>query len=90
MSVRRVGVQIPLFSCRSSAGWGIGELTDVVPMSRWLAQKMAYCLRKMGAVDLVGKRGHSCLYRVSPSAAQTLAVAQAVAPKSKRRRRAAS
>lgn len=37
MSARRVGLQIPLFSCRSSTGWGIGELTDVVPMSRWLA-----------------------------------------------------
>lgn len=37
MSTRRVGVQVPLFSCRSSRGWGIGELTDIVPMSEWLA-----------------------------------------------------
>jgi hypothetical protein len=28
----------------------------------WLAQKMAYCLREMGALGLVGKAGRSCLY----------------------------
>ena len=30
---------------------------------RWLAQKMAYCLRKMGAVRECGKRGNALLYR---------------------------
>jgi hypothetical protein len=29
---------------------------------RWLAQKTAYCLRKMGAIVEVGKRGRSKLY----------------------------
>ncbi|MGD2178539.1 MAG: hypothetical protein PVG71_12030 [Anaerolineae bacterium] len=29
---------------------------------RWLAQKTAYCLRKMGAIFEVGKRGRSKLY----------------------------
>jgi len=28
----------------------------------WLAQKTAYCLREMGAITQVGKRGRSCLY----------------------------
>ena len=28
----------------------------------WLAQKMAYCLREMGAIEQVGKQGRSCLY----------------------------
>lgn len=28
----------------------------------WLAQKTAYCLRKMGAVTSIGKRGRSVLY----------------------------
>lgn len=31
---------------------------------RWLAQKMAYCLRKTGAIDTVGKQGNSWLYGV--------------------------
>ena len=29
---------------------------------RWLAQKMAYCLRKTAAVNMVGKRGNAVLY----------------------------
>jgi hypothetical protein len=33
----------------------------------WLAQKMAYCLRTMGAIEAVGKQGRSILYvRKSP------------------------
>ena len=28
-------------------------------MPRWLAQKMAYCLRKTGAIDVAGKRGNA-------------------------------
>ena len=33
---RSAGVNVPLFSCRSTKSWGIGELPDVVPLSRWL------------------------------------------------------
>ena len=28
----------------------------------WLAQKMAYCLRAMGAITVAGKRGRGILY----------------------------
>ena len=35
---RRAGVSVPLFSCRSTKSWGIGELPDIVPFSRWLRQ----------------------------------------------------
>lgn len=38
------------------------DLASVAVMPRYLAQKMAYCLRAMGAIQLVGKRGHSLLY----------------------------
>ena len=31
---------------------------------RWLAQKMAYCLRETGAAESVGKRGNAILYRM--------------------------
>jgi 4-alpha-glucanotransferase len=34
---RRAGLLIPLFSCASSAGWGIGEIGDIPAVSRWLA-----------------------------------------------------
>jgi 4-alpha-glucanotransferase len=36
-SHRRSGLLIPLFSCPSSASWGIGEITDVVRVAAWLA-----------------------------------------------------
>ena len=36
-SGRRAGVLIPLFSCPSSASWGIGEISDVPAMTAWLA-----------------------------------------------------
>lgn len=37
MSARHVGLLVPLFSMRSSRGWGIGELPDLAPFSEWLA-----------------------------------------------------
>lgn len=33
---RHAGINVPLFSCRSTRSWGIGELPDIVPFSRWL------------------------------------------------------
>ena len=38
------------------------ELAAAVGRPRWLAQKMAYCLREMGMVSPVGKRGNAILY----------------------------
>ncbi len=38
------------------------DLARAMDEPRWLAQKMAYCLREMGAVQVVGKRGRSILY----------------------------
>lgn len=34
---RRAGILVPLFSCPSAASWGIGEIGDVAPLTRWLA-----------------------------------------------------
>ena len=34
---RRAGLLAPLFSCPSEASWGIGEIGDVVPLTKWLA-----------------------------------------------------
>ena len=33
---RRAGILIPLFSLASSRSWGIGEITDITPVARWL------------------------------------------------------
>ena len=36
-SGRRAGVLIPLFSCPSTASWGIGDIGDVAAIAGWLA-----------------------------------------------------
>ena len=46
------------------------DLGIALAKPRWLAQKMAYCLREMGAIKAVGKRGNAILYarRLTPFA----------------------
>ena len=34
---RQAGLLIPLFSCPSSGSWGIGDIGDLAPLTRWLA-----------------------------------------------------
>lgn len=41
------------------------DLATHLDRPRDVAQRIAYCLRKMGAVDTVGKRGNSILYRAA-------------------------
>lgn len=38
------------------------DLAAAIAKPRWLGQKMAYCLRQMGAIVSVGKRGNAILY----------------------------
>ena len=38
------------------------DLANALHQSRLLAQKMTYCLRWMGTIDVMGKRGNSLLY----------------------------
>jgi hypothetical protein len=38
------------------------DLAAALGKGRWLAQRMAYCLREMGVVTVVGKRGRAVLY----------------------------
>ena len=42
------------------------ELATLAGIPRWLAQKMAYCLRKTDAVRLAGKRRNNLLYELLP------------------------
>ncbi len=43
------------------------ELASIISRPRRTAQQMAYCLREMGALDVVGKRGNALEYRVRPA-----------------------
>lgn len=38
------------------------DLAAAIAQPRWLAQKMAYCLREMGSIAPAGKRGNAILY----------------------------
>jgi 4-alpha-glucanotransferase len=37
VTTKHAGVNLPLFSARSTTGWGIGELPDLVPLAHWLS-----------------------------------------------------
>ena len=51
------------------------DLAEAAGAPRWLARKMAYCLREMGAAEPVGKRGNALLYRLSASSGRPAAPA---------------
>lgn len=38
------------------------DLAESIDRPRWLAQKMAYCLRQMGIIEVAGKNRNSLLY----------------------------
>ena len=42
---RRAGLLIPLFSCASTASWGIGEIADIPTVAAWLAAANASVLQ---------------------------------------------
>jgi len=39
------------------------QLAEAIDCPRWVAQRIAYCLRKTGCIKVVGKRGNAILYR---------------------------
>ncbi len=41
-----------------------GHLADLLQLPRHRAQRIAYCLRKMGAARQIGKQGNALLYRL--------------------------
>ena len=40
-----------------------GELAELLNVQRWLAQRIAYCLRQTGAAEVCGKQGNAIVYR---------------------------
>ena len=39
-----------------------GHLADIMQCERWIAQRVAYCFREIGATKQVGKQGNALLY----------------------------
>ena len=40
-----------------------GHLAEQLGIHRWIAQRIAYCLRQTGAAEICGKRGNALVYR---------------------------
>ena len=40
-----------------------GELAELLGIQRWIAQRIAYCLRQTGAAEVCGKQGNTLVYR---------------------------
>ena len=43
------------------------DVARLAKIPRWLAQKMAYCLRQTGAITIAGKRRNAVLYALAPA-----------------------
>ncbi|MCA9125587.1 MAG: hypothetical protein KDB22_00815 [Planctomycetales bacterium] len=57
--------QLPMHALPSI--FGTAELAAAMQRPKWFAQKVAYCLREIGAVKLAGKRGNNLLYQTLPA-----------------------
>ena len=56
-----------LVSCPLPRQFHTGQLAESLGVHRWLAQRIAYCLRQTGAVCEVGKQGNARLYEFAPA-----------------------
>ena len=61
--LRRASDLAELVSCPLPAPFHTAHLADALGVRRWVAQRIAYCLRKMGAAHEIGKKGNARLYR---------------------------
>jgi hypothetical protein len=52
---------------RLPAEFNTGDLAARMKAPRWIAQRVAYCLRHMGALRVVGKRGNAIVYDCAPA-----------------------
>jgi hypothetical protein len=57
---------LKLLPRRLPAEFHTGLLAERLKTSRWIAQRIAYCLREMGALKVVGKQGNAILYSKAP------------------------
>jgi len=65
VTLRTLGDLVKLLPSGLGDVFSTEEIARRAGMSKSLAQKMAYCLRKTGAAQTVGKRGNAILYRIA-------------------------
>jgi hypothetical protein len=58
---------VRLIGCPLPQPFHTGQLAESLQVRRWVAQRIAYCFRQMGAACEVGKQGNTRLYRFVPA-----------------------
>jgi len=58
---------VRLIGCPLPQPFHTGQLAESLQVRRWVAQRIAYCFRQMGAACEVGKQGNTRLYRLLPA-----------------------
>lgn len=66
LELRKASDLVELIPGKLPANFDTADLAKAIDQPRWVAQKVAYCLRHMNAIRETGKKGNSILYRVSP------------------------
>lgn len=56
---------VQMLPLQLSEPFSTADLAAELGMPRWLAQKMAYCLRQTGGLEISGKQGNSLLYSIA-------------------------
>jgi len=59
----RYSAGIPVADTRETRTFTTRDLAGALGISRFFAQKIAYCLRQMGAIDVAGRQGNTLVYR---------------------------
>ena len=62
---------IDLLDCQLPDRFHTGELAAALGEPRWIAQRIAYCLRQTGAVRVAAKQRNAIVYEVVPDRAAT-------------------
>jgi hypothetical protein len=65
--LRTAGDLCLLAGCDLSTPFDTADLSRRLGVDRWVAQRVAYCLREMGAVQQIAKRGNTPIYQCVPA-----------------------
>ncbi len=63
--VRTADDLLHLLNVRLPDSFDTKTLAETLSTRRWMAQKVAYCLRETGGIAIEGKRGNAILYRLA-------------------------
>lgn len=62
---RTVADLVGMLPAELPAEFTTADLAEQASIPRWLSQKMAYCLRNTGGIEIVGKVGNALLYQTT-------------------------